>query len=67
VKVFLYNEQVTDSITSTYLQLARANHVPVVGVYETMPTDGFTYQTWMEAELTALGDAVTSGKSTVRL
>jgi zinc/manganese transport system substrate-binding protein len=67
VKVFLYNQQVTDSITATYLKLARANHVPVVGVYETMPTDGFTYQSWMEAELAALDSAVTTGKSTVRL
>ena len=67
VKVFLYNQQVTDSITSTYLKLARANHVPVVGVYETMPANGYTYQSWMEAELAALDKAVTSGVSTERL
>ena len=67
VKVFLYNQQVTDAITANYLKLASQNHVPVVGVYETMPTDGYTYQTWMEAELTALESAVSSGKSTERL
>jgi zinc/manganese transport system substrate-binding protein len=67
VKVFLYNQQVTDSITSTYLKLASENHVPVVGVYETMPTDGYTYQSWMEAELSALESAVATGKSTERL
>jgi zinc/manganese transport system substrate-binding protein len=67
VKVFLYNQQVTDSITATYLKLARAHHVPVVGVYETMPTDGYTYQSWMEAELVALEAAVTAGISTQRL
>ena len=67
VKVFLYNQQVTDSITVRYLALAHANQVPVVGVYETMPTDGFTYQTWMEAELAALDRAVSTGKSTVKL
>ncbi len=67
VKVFLYNQQVTDSITVRYLALARAHHIPVVGVYETMPTDGLTYQTWMEAELAALDRAVTSGASTVKL
>jgi zinc/manganese transport system substrate-binding protein len=67
VKVFLYNQQVTDAITNTYLTLARANHVPVVAVYETMPTDGYTYQSWMEAELNALTMAVTSGTSTARL
>ncbi|MDQ1547191.1 MAG: zinc/manganese transport system substrate-binding protein [Actinomycetota bacterium] len=67
VKVFLYNQQVTDSITVRYLALARAHHVPVVGVYETMPTDGLSYQTWMEAELAALDRAVTSHQSTVKL
>jgi zinc/manganese transport system substrate-binding protein len=67
VRVFLYNQQVTDSITTTYLKLAHANHVPVVGVYETMPTDGYSYQSWMEAELAALDKAVTSGVSTERL
>jgi zinc/manganese transport system substrate-binding protein len=67
VKVFLYNQQVTDAITVRYLALAKANHVPVVGVYETMPTDGFTYQSWMEAELAALDRAVSTGKSTEKL
>ena len=67
VTVFLYNEQVTDSITAKYLALAKAHHVPVVGVYETMPTDGFTYQSWMEAELAAIDRAVNTGKSTVKL
>ena len=67
VKVFLYNQQVTDAITSNYLKLAKANGIPVVGVYETMPTDGFTYQTWMKAELAALTKAVESGTSTAKL
>jgi zinc/manganese transport system substrate-binding protein len=67
VTVFVYNQQVTEAITTTYLKLAKANKVPVVGVYETMPTDGFTYQTWMVAELNALTKAVTSGTSTAKL
>jgi zinc/manganese transport system substrate-binding protein len=67
VVVFLYNQQVTDAITTTYLKLANANGVPVVAVYETMPTDGFTYQTWMGAELGALAKAVSSGTSTAKL
>jgi zinc/manganese transport system substrate-binding protein len=67
VKVFLYNEQVTDAVTANYLKLARANGIPVVGVYETMPVTGFSYQTWMEAELAALEKAVTTGASTERL
>jgi zinc/manganese transport system substrate-binding protein len=63
---FVYNQQVTDSITEKFLTQAGENGVPVVGVYETMPT-GFTYQHWMEAELKALEEAVANGKSTEKL
>lgn len=66
VKAFLYNQQVTDSITSHYLSLAHSNHIPVVGVYETMPT-GYTYQKWMIAEIDALKRALTDGTSTEKL
>lgn len=66
VKAFLYNQQVTSSLTSHYLDLAHQNGVPVVGVYETMPT-GYTYQKWMEAELTALQKALENGTSTETL
>jgi zinc/manganese transport system substrate-binding protein len=67
VKVFLYNQQVTDSFTNSFISLAHANGIPVVGVYETMPTPGYTYQTWMEAEVNALNKAVTSKVSTEKL
>jgi zinc/manganese transport system substrate-binding protein len=67
VKVFLYNQQVTDTLTQSYISLARANDIPVVGVYETMPTPGYTYQSWMLAETKALQQAVTSKKSTEKL
>ncbi len=63
VKVFLYNQQVTDTVTQTFLKAAEKNHVPVVGVYETMPP-GDSYQSWMLAEVNALKLAVTTGKST---
>ncbi|RNI23960.1 metal ABC transporter solute-binding protein, Zn/Mn family [Flexivirga caeni] len=67
VKVFLYNQQVTDDITAKFLKEAHAAGIPVVGVYETMPTDGYTYQSWMLAELDALKKAVVSGTSTEKL
>lgn len=67
VKVFLYNQQVTDSVTEQYLALAKKNDIPVVGVYETMPTPGYTYQQWMLAEVKALDAAVTDGTSTTKL
>ena len=67
VKVFLYNQQVTDSLTESYIKLANENGIPVVGVYETMPTPGYTYQSWMKAEVNALNKAVTSKVSTEKL
>lgn len=67
VKVFLYNEQVTDSITESLLGLAKKHGIPVVGVYETMPTPGYDYQTWMLAEVRALDRAVSDKISTERL
>jgi zinc/manganese transport system substrate-binding protein len=67
VKVFLYNQQVTDALTESFISLAHANGIPVVGVYETMPTPGFDYQSWMLAEVNALSKAVTSQISTEKL
>lgn len=67
VKAFVYNLQVTDSLTQSFLQLARRNGVPVVGVYETMPTPGYDYQSWMLAEVEALRRAVAEGVSTEAL
>ena len=66
VKVFLYNQQVTSSLTATFLSAAHRNGIPVVGVYETMPT-GYTYQSWMLAEVQALQKAVASQVSTPKL
>ncbi len=64
VKVFAYNQQVTDALTKSFLDAAKKAGIPVVGVYETMPTPGFTYQTWMLAEVAALEKAVSSKVST---
>jgi zinc/manganese transport system substrate-binding protein len=67
VKVFVYNQQVTDSVTQSFLQAAERAGVPVVGVYETMPTPGFDYQSWMLAEVRALRRAVAAKVSTRKL
>jgi zinc/manganese transport system substrate-binding protein len=64
VKVLIYNRQVTDPLTESFLELARKHGIPVVGVYETMPTPGYDYQTWMQAETAALIRAVAHGVST---
>ncbi len=63
VKVFLYNRQVTNTVTQSLLRLANQDHIPVVGVYETMPA-GYSYGSWMLAETRALSAAVTAHRST---
>jgi zinc/manganese transport system substrate-binding protein len=67
VTAFLYNQQVTDSLTGSFIALARANGIPVVGVYETMPEPGYHYQSWMLAEVRALQQAVASHVSSEQL
>ena len=67
VKVFLYNQQVTDNLTQSFISLAKENGIPVVGVYETMPEPGYDYQSWMLAETRALQQAVASKKSAEKL
>jgi zinc/manganese transport system substrate-binding protein len=67
VKVFVYNQQVTDALTASFLSQAQRDGIPVVGVYETMPVPGYDYQSWMLAEVNALTKAVTSKISTQKL
>jgi zinc/manganese transport system substrate-binding protein len=67
VKVFAYNQQVTSALTGSIRQNAVKDGVPVVGVYETMPTPGYDYQSWMLAEVNAIEKAVASKVSTQKL
>jgi zinc/manganese transport system substrate-binding protein len=67
VKLFAYNQQVVSSLTYSIRQNAIKAGVPIVGVYETMPTPGYDYQTWMLAEVNAIEKAITSKISTQRL
>jgi zinc/manganese transport system substrate-binding protein len=67
VRFFAYNQQVVDSLTTSIRLNALKAGVPVVGVYETMPTPGYDYQSWMLAEVHAIEKAVTSKISTQKL
>jgi zinc/manganese transport system substrate-binding protein len=67
VKVFVYNQQVVDSVTQSFLAAAHGAGIPVVGVYETMPVPGYHYQSWMLAEVHALQRAVADKTSTEKL
>jgi zinc/manganese transport system substrate-binding protein len=66
VKAFVYNQQVVDSVTEAFLATARRSGIPVVGVYETMPA-GYSYQSWMLAEVHALSRAIAHQASTEKL
>ncbi|MGA2210810.1 MAG: zinc ABC transporter substrate-binding protein [Acidimicrobiales bacterium] len=67
VKVFCYNQQVVDPLTVSIRVTAERAGIPVVGVYETMPTPGYDYQSWMLAEVNAIKKAVTEKVSTEHL
>ncbi len=67
VKVFVHNQQVTDSLTEGFVAAAKREGIPVVGVYETMPTPGYDYQSWMLAEVKALEEAVAQHRPTEKL
>ncbi|HYP63580.1 MAG TPA: zinc ABC transporter substrate-binding protein, partial [Acidocella sp.] len=54
VRVFVYNQQVTDSLTQSFLATAHQSGVPVLGVYELMPAGVTTYQDWMNSETAEL-------------
>jgi zinc/manganese transport system substrate-binding protein len=66
-KVFVYNQQVTDALTTSIRQAALRAGVPVAAVYETMPTPGYRYQSWMLAEVQAIQKAVSAKTSTEKL
>jgi zinc/manganese transport system substrate-binding protein len=67
VKLFCYNAQVSSTVTVALRSLAEQSHVPVVAVYETMPTPGYDFQSWMLAEIKAMTAALASGRSTKTL
>jgi len=66
VAAFLYNQQVTDALTESFISLAGQNHIPVVGVSETMPA-GDDYQAWMLTTVQDLRKAVANHVSTEHL
>jgi zinc/manganese transport system substrate-binding protein len=67
VRAFVHNQQVTSSLTEAFVADAKRAAIPVVGVYETMPTPGYDYQSWMLAEVQAIERAVAQGTSTEKL
>ena len=58
VTVLVYNRQTATDVTSTMQQLAALQHIPSVGVDETLRPPGATFQDWMVAQLTDLMSAL---------
>ena len=67
VRVLVYNQQVTDTFTASFVRMAQKAGIPVVGVYETMPQPGYDYQSWMQAETDALVSALATGSGKAHL
>lgn len=66
VGVLCFNAQVSSPVTSALRNLAVKDKVPLVALYETMPT-GQHVQGWMLKEINALDAALSDGVSTVSI
>jgi len=63
VRALCFNAQVSSPVTVALRDMAAADHVATVAVYETMPT-GLHVQSWMLAEITAIEGALAHATST---
>jgi zinc/manganese transport system substrate-binding protein len=63
VKVLVYNEQTITPLTSNMETLAKQNHIEVVPITETVLPANASFQDWMNAELTALLNALSAKSS----
>jgi zinc/manganese transport system substrate-binding protein len=59
--VLVYNKQTATALTTSIRELAARNHIPVVGVTETIQPPGATFERWFAGELTALRRALDGG------
>jgi len=56
--VLVYNKQTATALTTSIRELAARNHIPVVGVTETVQPPGASFEQWFSGELTALRRAL---------
>ena len=59
--VLVYNKQTATALTTSIRELAARNHIPVVGVAETIQPPGASFQRWFAGELVALQRALEGG------
>jgi zinc/manganese transport system substrate-binding protein len=59
--VLVYNKQTATALTTSIRELAVRNHLPVVGVTETIQPPGASFERWFGDELAALQQALSRG------
>ncbi len=65
VRLLVYNRQVLEPMAKRMLALAKALHIPVVAVSETLPA-GRDYQEWIASELDAVEKALATEGARIR-
>jgi zinc/manganese transport system substrate-binding protein len=60
IKVLVYNVQTNTPVTENIKSLAQSNNIPIVPISETMQPANAQFQDWMNAEVTALANALAS-------
>jgi zinc/manganese transport system substrate-binding protein len=63
IKVLVYNVQTATSITTNFKAIATANHIPVVGISETLQPKNATFQSWQLSQLVDLENGLSAGTS----
>jgi zinc/manganese transport system substrate-binding protein len=63
IRVLVYNVQTATSVTTNLKTLATANHIPVVGISETLQPENATFQAWQLGQLIRLESALTASTS----
>ncbi len=62
VKIMFYNKQAANKVVQHLIEIARAAHVPLVGVTETAPP-GLSFQDWMLMQLNDIDKALAERNS----
>jgi zinc/manganese transport system substrate-binding protein len=60
ITVLVYNAQTVNAVTTNVQQLAAQQHIPTVGISETMRPPGTTFQDWQDAQLALLQQALSA-------
>jgi zinc/manganese transport system substrate-binding protein len=58
VRLLVYNEQTVTPLTNTTRAIAAADHIPIVGVTETVQPPSESFELWMSSELGDLENAL---------